>query len=64
VAQYATILNEVVTEVLDLARSNQFGRVTDDVTAVTFSERWFRDSGLYDLSRDGVDEYTQIRHPV
>ena len=35
----------VVTDVLDLAKKHQTGRVTEKVTNVTFTERWFRDSG-------------------
>jgi len=57
VAKHSQLLNNIVTDVLDLARAHQTGRVTDNVTSVTFSEYWFRTSGLYDLNRDGVDEY-------
>jgi hypothetical protein len=37
------VLNNVVTQVLDLAREYQEGRVTDKVTNVTFNftEGWF-----------------------
>ncbi len=45
VARYIQILDKIVTENLDLAKSNQLGRVTEDATAVTidFTERWFRE---------------------
>jgi predicted transcriptional regulator len=51
VKQYSAVLNNVVTQVLDLAREYQEGRVTDKVTNVTFNftEGWFRNSGLYEL---------------
>ena len=49
ISQYAMLQDKVVTRVLDLARRHQTGRVTENVTSVTFTERWFRDSGLYDL---------------
>ena len=35
----------VVTDVLGLAKKHQTGRVTEKVTNVTFTERWFRNSG-------------------
>jgi hypothetical protein len=37
--------------VLSLAKGHQVGRVTDDVTTVTFafSEGWFRNTGIYNL---------------
>jgi len=57
VKNYSALLNKIVTPVLDLARSHQSGRVTSEVTSVTFTEGWFRTSGLYDLNRDGVTEY-------
>jgi hypothetical protein len=43
------LLNSIVTDVLGLAKKHQTGRVTENVTNVTFTEGWFRDSGLYDL---------------
>jgi len=61
VKQYSALLNNVVTDVLQLARAHQDGRVTDEVTSVTFSEYWFRTSGLYDLNREGVDANTTLR---
>ena len=53
VAKHSTLLGNIVPGVLDLARSHQEGRGTQDVPVGTFSERWFRDSGLYELNRDG-----------
>jgi transcriptional regulator with XRE-family HTH domain len=48
VAQYIRLLNEIVTQVLDIARKHQKGRVTKDVTHVTFNftEGWFRTVGI------------------
>lgn len=57
VAKYSSLLNEIVPEVRSLARSRQEGRVTENVPTGTFTEGWFRKSGLYDLNRDGIDEY-------
>ena len=45
VARYTGLIGKVVTRVLDLARRHQTGRVTENVTTVTFTEGWFRDSG-------------------
>jgi len=59
VGHHSRLLNNVVTEVVELARSHQKSRVTSDVTSVTFTEGWFRNSGLYDLNRDGVDGYAK-----
>jgi len=51
VAQQFSLINNVVTEILAKAKEHQEGRITNNVTAVTnFTERWFRDSGLYDLN--------------
>ena len=51
VAHHVRLLDKVVTEVLDFCKSRQNGRVTEDVTTVTFNftERWFRESGIYNL---------------
>jgi len=57
VHQHSRLLNEILTDVLELAKSHQDGRVTSEVTSVTFTEYWFRTSGLYDLNRDGVEAY-------
>lgn len=50
VARYSNINDKVVTPILNIARERQTGRVTEDVTPVTFNftEGWFRDSGLYE----------------
>jgi len=57
VANHSQILKNIVSPVLDLCRSHQEGRETSDVASATFSEYWFRTSGLYDLNRDGVDSW-------
>jgi DNA modification methylase len=57
VKQYSALLSKIVTDVLELACSHQNGRVTSEVTSVTFTEGWFRTSGLYNLNRDGVEQY-------
>jgi site-specific DNA-methyltransferase (adenine-specific) len=51
VKQYSVLLNKV-TNVLDFCKKHQLGRVTEEFTTVTFNftERWFRDSGLYNLN--------------
>lgn len=49
VAKHSRLLKNVVPNALGIARSHQEGRGTDDVPVGTFTERWFRDSGLYDL---------------
>lgn len=61
VKQYSALLNNVVTDVLDTAREHQEGRVTDEVTDVTFefTEWWFRNSGLYDLAPPDEDNDTE-----
>jgi site-specific DNA-methyltransferase (adenine-specific) len=59
VENYSALLNQILTEVLNLAESHQSGRVSSDLTSVRFTEGWFRNSGLYDLNRDGVDEYAK-----
>ena len=48
-------LNRISTQVLELAKQHQKGRVKSDSTNVNFTEGWFRNSGLYDLS----DEYQE-----
>jgi hypothetical protein len=58
VSQYTTLLSNVATQVLEIGRSHQNGRVADSATSVAkFSEGWFRKSNLYDLNRDGVDSW-------
>ena len=49
VANYAQLIENTVTNVLELAKAHQSGRVTENVTIVTFTEGWFRDSDLYAL---------------
>ena len=49
VANYAQLIENTVTNVLELAKVHQSGRVTENVTIATFTEGWFRDSGLYAL---------------
>ncbi len=46
------LMNKIVTQVLDACKQYQNGRVTVEVTPVTFdfTEGWFRTSGLYDLT--------------
>lgn len=67
-SQYTTLLANVATPVLELARGHQEGRVADDATAVAnFTEYWFRTTGLYDLDAEwqaaGEDEpkHAQLR---
>lgn len=52
VANHLQFISEIVTPVLDISKHHQKGRVTSDVTNVTFNftEGWFRNSGLYNLS--------------
>lgn len=59
VKQHSALLGNVVTKTLEIARNHQEGRVTDEVTTVTFTERWFRDSGLYDLDREGTSSWAE-----
>jgi len=51
VRNYIFVLDKIGTEVLDLARKYQNGRVPRNGTIVPFdfTEGWFRNSGLYDL---------------
>ena len=44
--QRSRLLNEIVPAVLDFARKHQNGRGTGDVPTGTFTEGWFRTSGL------------------
>ena len=48
VKKYSLLLNNTVPTVRDLARSHQDGRGTSEVPTGTFTEGWFRTSGLYD----------------
>ena len=52
VSNYARLL-DVATEVLEMAREHQAGRVAGDATDVAtfnFTEGWFRNSGIYNLN--------------
>jgi hypothetical protein len=49
VQNYSALLSNILTGVLDLAREHQNGRVSEQITSVSFTENWFRTSGLYDL---------------
>jgi hypothetical protein len=51
VKNHSALLSKVVTGVLETARRHQEGRVTGEVTDVTFpfTEGWFRNSGIYEL---------------
>lgn len=61
VKNHSALLTKTVTEVLEKARSNQEGRVTSEVTNVTFNftEGWFRNSGIYGLTDDFQKELMQ-----
>jgi len=50
----SVLMNKIVTQVLDACKQYQNGRVTVEVTPVTFdfTEGWFRTSGLYDLTAE------------
>jgi len=52
VNHYIRLLEKVDTRILDLAKQYQKGRVSASDTAVSFefTERWFRDSGIYEIS--------------
>ena len=58
IKQYSALLNKIVTQIIDLCKTIQNGRVTNKVTNVTynFTEGWFRNSGLYNLN-----EYYQLK---
>lgn len=58
VAKHVRVLENVVPQILDLARRHQEGRGTGDVPQGTFSETWFRKSGLYDLHSETEDAET------
>lgn len=59
VQNHVRILNKVDTDILELAREHQEGWVSDNDTVVSnFSERWFRNSGLYDLHTETDDTET------
>ena len=49
VADYARLIENTVANVLELAKVYQSGRTTENVAIATFTEGWFRNSGLYAL---------------
>lgn len=63
VKNHARLLREIRTEVLDLARSQQKGRVRSERTNVRFdfTEGWFRTSGLYELDTEWNEKHAQMR---
>lgn len=54
VSQYLVLIDKIATQVLDLTRQRQKGRVSENATDVAFdfTEGWFRSSGLYDRSKN------------
>ena len=54
VADYSKLLNNIVAQVLDIAKKHQEDRATKKVAHATFNftEGWFRKSGIYDLNKD------------
>jgi site-specific DNA-methyltransferase (adenine-specific) len=50
--QYYMLINKIDTNILDLCKVHQKGRVSENDTNVSFNftEGWFRDSGLYELT--------------
>lgn len=52
VSQFILMQDKIATDILDLCKSHQKGRVAEDATNVTFNftEGWFRTSGLYDIN--------------
>ena len=52
ISQYVVLQDKIATPVLKLSKNHEKGRVANSATGVatfTFTEGWFRDSGLYDL---------------
>lgn len=52
VNHFYRLMDSVDTRVLTLAKRHQEGRVSKNDTQVSFNEKWFRESGLYDLKPD------------
>jgi len=55
VKKYSALLSNIkVPKVIEISRKYQKGRGTNKVPMGTFNftERWFRDSGIYDLNKD------------
>lgn len=52
--KYNTINKKILTAILDFCKKHQKGRVNEKLTQVNFNfnERWFRDSSLYDLTKE------------
>jgi DNA modification methylase/DNA-binding transcriptional MerR regulator len=50
VMQHSSLLSNTLTQVRELARQHQEGRVSNGLTSVSFTEGWFRTSGLYELA--------------
>ena len=59
IADYQRINEKIVAEVVNLCKSHQNGRATNDVAIATFdfTEGWFRNSGLFFSSQF---DYTRI----
>ena len=57
--QYNSLLLKIVTPTLILCKQYQNGRVTKEVTIVTFdfTEGWFRSSGLYEKYEECIKKY-------
>jgi len=54
-SNYSLLLSRMSTHFLDLCKAYQVGRVDSDSTRVdgfSFTEGWFRTSGLYDLNEE------------
>ena len=51
VSLYLMLSDKIATTILNSCKQHQLGRVAEDATMVAFNftERWFRDSGLYDI---------------
>lgn len=52
ISNYFLIINKIATDFLDQCKAIQKGRVAENATSVAFdfTEGWFRDSGIYDLT--------------
>ena len=58
VSQFIVLINKIATNIIDLCKNYQIGRVANNATNVAnnFTEGWFRNSGLYNLN-----EYYQLK---
>lgn len=61
VAQYNQIIEKVVTQNLNLAKQSQTGRVTDEVTNVTFAEEK-SSLKIHRVIKQNRKLYNNIRH--